>query len=230
MAYERLTIIPERGSRIRCSFNPERYSISKSVQYAEIGIPGLDSPVVQYVRGQAEKATMELFFDTTDQGMVDNVVDVRGETNRVFRLLRADGETHAPLRVKLEWGPDKKILCFGTNSSPWCVLESVTQEFTLFGPNGVPLRAKLNVSFKEAWTVEQQLQETGRHSSDRTKLVSVQSGQTLSHIAAAEYDDPGAWRVIAERNNLENPADLEPGTTLVIPRTLSGEVSGGPRG
>jgi nucleoid-associated protein YgaU len=210
MGYEQLTIIPERGERIKCQFNPERYTVTKSVQYADISIPGLDSSVVQFVRGQSEKITMELFFDTTDKGMVDGVTDVRESTNRVFMLLRVNSDTHAPLRVKLEWGPDKRVICFGTNTSAWSVLESVSQEFTLFSPNGTPLRAKLNVSFREAWTVEQQLQETPCHTSDRTKVITVQAGQTLSQIAAQEYDDPGEWRVIAEANKLSDPANLEP--------------------
>ncbi|MFN8940253.1 MAG: LysM peptidoglycan-binding domain-containing protein, partial [Acidobacteriota bacterium] len=111
------------------------------------------------------------------------------------------------------------------------VVESVSQEFLLFSPNGTPLRAKLALSLKEAWTVEQQLTETGRHSSDRTKLIAVQSGQTLSQIAAREYDDPGAWRIIAEWNGIEDPAELEPGTMLVIPKNTPGaEAKGGDRG
>jgi nucleoid-associated protein YgaU len=56
------------------------------------------------------------------------------------------------------------------------------------------------------------------HSSDRTKLLRVVRGDTLSHIAAREYNDPGEWRVIAEENGLDNPRLLAPGTTLLIPR------------
>jgi hypothetical protein len=230
MAYQQLTISPEKGAKIKCQFNPERYTVSKSVHYADIQIPGLDSPVVQFIRGQSEKLTMDLFFDTTDKGMVDNVTDVRTQTNNVFRLLKVNGDTHAPLRVKFEWGNDKRVINFGTNESPWCVLESVTQEFQLFSPDGTPLRAKLTVSFREAWTVEQQLRETPRHTSDRTKLITVQAGQTLSQIAGNEYDDPSAWRVIAETNNLDDPANLEPGRLLTIPRNLSSENNGGANG
>jgi nucleoid-associated protein YgaU len=82
----------------------------------------------------------------------------------------------------------------------------------------VPLRAKLNVTFREAWTVEEQLQETPRHSGDRTKVRTVTRGQTLSHVAWEEYGDPGAWRPIAEENRLDNPRRLAPGMPLRIPR------------
>jgi hypothetical protein len=221
MPLERLTIIPEVGKVIKALFNPEKYTVSKSVQFAEIAIPGLDSPVVQYVRGQNERISMELFFDTTDSGMVDTVVDVRTKTLAVYKLLKIHSETHAPPRVLLTWGDAGPLTSYGTSIPPWLVLESVSEEFTLFSPFGVPLRARLQVAFREAWTIEEQLQETPRHSSDRTSLRRVKRGETLSHIAATEYNDPREWRPIAEANNLENPRLVDPGTMLTIPRNTS---------
>lgn len=222
---QRLNIIPERGETITAMFNPERYTVSKSLQLAEIGIPGLDSPVVQYIRGQNEKISMELFFDTTDNGMVGDVKDVRDESSKVYALMKVDGELHAPPRVLLEWGLAGQLTSHGASIEPWLVLESVSEEFNLFSPDGVPLRARLNVTFREAWTIEEQLQVTPRHSSDRTKLRPVQRGETLSRIAFEEYQDATSWRAIAEANDLANPRLLEPGTILAIP-----PVTGGPAG
>ena len=218
MPLEKLTITPEKGESIKALFNPERYTVNKSVQFVDIPIPGLDSSVVQFVNGQNEKITLELFFDTTESGMVENVKDVRKLTGKVYQLLKVNGELHAPPRCILRWGEAGKLFSFGTNVSPWCVLESVTEEFNLFSPSGVPLRAKLNVSFREAWTVEEQLRETPRHSADRTKIHEVKRGETLSHVAAIQYNDPGEWRPIAEANELDNPRRLPPGSELRIPK------------
>lgn len=229
MPLEKLTITTELGDVITALFNPERYTVSKSVQLAEVAIPGLDAPVVQFVRGQNEKVTMELFFDTTDSGMADSVKDVREKTNKVYKLLKVDGGLHAPPRFTLSWGNTGQLTSHGTNIPPWLVLESISEEFSLFSPGGIPLRAKLNVSFREAWTIEEQLQVTPRHSSDRTSLRRVVRGQTLSHIAAAEYSDPEQWRPIAEANNLDNPRLLDPGTVLVIPRNTATAATTGRR-
>jgi len=218
MALEKIVISPERGAPITALFNPERYTLSKAAQFAEIAIPGLDAPVVQFVRGQSEKITLDLFFDTTEFGMVENVKDVRTETSKVYAMLRVNGETHAPLRCILRWGEGGRLFAFGTRVSPWCVVESVNGEFSLFSPGGVPLRAKLTVTFRDAWTVEEQVRETPRHSADRTKVRTVQRGQTLSYIAWLEYQDPQEWRRIAEANALDNPRRLLRGTTLRIPR------------
>jgi nucleoid-associated protein YgaU len=94
--------------------------------------------------------------------------------------------------------------------------------FTLFSPSGMPLRAKLNVTFREAWTIEEQIKETPRHSGDRTKQRTLGLGKTLSHVAWEEYGDPGAWRPIAEANHLDNPRAVAPGMKLEIPRLTEG--------
>lgn len=218
MALELLTITTETGRTINARFNPEKYSVSKSLQLADIGIPGLNSPVVQYVRGQNEKINMELFFDTTDQGMVGaDVADVRDMTTAVYQLLKINSELHAPERVQLTWGASGHLTSHDAYTNPWLVLESLTEEFNLFSPDGVPLRARLMVTFREAWTIDQQLQEWPLHSGDRTKVYRVNRGDTLSGIANSQYNDPTAWRAIADANNLANPRLIEPGMVLTIP-------------
>ncbi len=225
MALAKLTIkcadTPSSFDDILVMFNPERYSLSKGVQLAEIAIPGLDGPLLQFVRGQNEKITMELFFDTTERGLVDNVRDVREETGKIYRLLKINPETHAPPRCLLLWG--NQLFSYGSNLSPRCLVESVNEEFQLFSPGGVPLRAKLAVTFREYKTLADDLKETPRHTSDRTKVVVVQRRQTLSQIAWLEYGDAGKWRPIADKNQLANPRLLPPGTRLVIPRLAPGE-------
>ena len=97
------------------------------------------------------------------------------------------------------------------------IVENVQQKFELFNPRGVPLRATLSVTFKEYKTLEDQVKELNLQSPDHTKRRLVQRGDTLTKIATEEFDDPGAWRQIAELNNISNPRRLTPGTVLQIP-------------
>ena len=225
MPLELLTITPEIGAPFTALFNPEKYTVTKSVQLADIGIPGLDSPVVQYIRGQNEKINLELFFDTTDHGMVGDVTDVRGYTAQVYQLLKINGDLHAPPRVFLNWGTAGNLTSVGASIQPWLVLESISEEFNLFSPDGIPLRAKLTVAFREAWTIDQQLQVTPRHSADRTNLYTVRIGDTLSGIAHTQYHDATNWRPIAVANNLANPRLLQTGMVLTIPPAASAAQS-----
>jgi len=217
MPLEKLTITPETGPPFSVLFNPETYTVKKSAKYQDINIPGLDSPVLQFVRGEKEQISMDLFFDTTDRGMVDPVKDVRTLTAAIYKLLKVDGELHAPPRVIISWGTAGQLTSYGASIPPWLVLDSVSEEFNLFSPSGVPLRARLSCTFSEAWTIAEQLQVTPRHSSDRTTLHRVVRGETLSHIAAEQYNDATQWRVIADANSLANPRLLTPGMVLVIP-------------
>src|SRR5438552_9388285 len=145
MPLEKLEIVPERGNTIYAMFNPEKYTISKSAQLVDVNIPGLDAPVVQFVRGQNEKINMDLFFDTTDKGMADDVLDVRSKTSEVYKLLKVNKTLHAPPRVHLHWGNSAHMTSHGSNTDPWLVLESLTEEFSLFSPAVIPLSAKLTV-------------------------------------------------------------------------------------
>jgi nucleoid-associated protein YgaU len=223
MPFAKLTITTEDGStQIQALYNPEKYSVNKAVQYAEIGIPGLDEPVLQFIRGQNEKVTLDLFFDTTEQGMVDNVADVRALTVDVYNLLKVDPETHAPPRFSIEWGSGMSLFGQG-NTSSLCVMESMNEEFTLFAPTGEPLRAKLTVTIRMAATVELQFQENPLHSPDRTTVMMVVRGQRISDIAYQQYGDPTQWRAIADANtSITNPRFLDPGTSLIVPSLPGG--------
>lgn len=217
MPFAKLTIFPEDGSKpIVAAYNPEKYSVNKGVQYAEIGIPGLDEPVLQFIRGQNEKVTLDLFFDTTEQGMSGTVTDVRILTTAVYNLLKVNTTTHAPLRFAINWGTGKSLFGQGS-SSALCVLESMSEEFSLFAPTGEPLRAKLTVTIRMASTVKLQFQDTPRHSSDRTTVVTALRGQRITDIAYQQYGDSTEWRPIADASQLANPRFLDPGTMLKVP-------------
>ncbi len=195
---------------ITVQFNPTEYTLSKGAQIAEIAIPGIDSPILQFVRGQNEKLSLDLFFDTTETGMDEAADDVREQTNLVYQLVKIQPETHAPPRVRFTWGQGLSFKA---------IVESVQQKFTLFNPQGVPLRATVSVAFREYKNLADQLTELNLQSSDHTKTRVVSRGETLSSIAAQEYRDPRLWRVLAEKNAdvVANPRRLVPGTVLEVP-------------
>ena len=64
------------GAPIIVPYAPPELSFSKSVQYGEVAIPGLNQPLAQFVRGDAETLTLELFFDSTISGMGDEAESV----------------------------------------------------------------------------------------------------------------------------------------------------------
>ncbi|HEX7317559.1 MAG TPA: hypothetical protein VF297_26900 [Pyrinomonadaceae bacterium] len=200
-------------ARITVQFNPAEYTLAKGAQIAEINIPGIDSPILQFVRGQNEKLTLELFFDTTQFGMGESPVkDVRDLTKPVYQLVKMQSSTHAPPRCTFVWGEGLSFRA---------IVESVQQKFTVFNPSGIPLRATLTVTFREYKTLEEQLMELNLQSADHTKRRKVRGNDTLARIAYLEYGDASQWRRIAEEPAnaavLADPLRLTPGVELVIP-------------
>jgi nucleoid-associated protein YgaU len=215
---------------IELQYNPTELSWDKSVQIAEIAIPGLDAPLQQFVRGQAEKLTLELFFDTTDKGMGKGAVSVTTRTDRIYQLIKIEPTRHAPPICTFIWNdqfPGSSLNGNAGSSASGnqrrngfkCIVESVKQKFTLFSPEGVPLRATLTVNLREYKTLDEQLAHLNLSSPDRTHSHVIQSNDTLSGVAALFYRRPGDWRFVAEANGIEDPRRLTVGTFLTIPPT-----------
>jgi len=191
------------GDFFEVLFNPEEYTLSKDNNFASHNVPGLSSPILQFVHGNLRTLSMELFFDTTDE-----LQDVREETERVVDLSRIDSELHAPPPVRISWG---SLLFEG-------VLASVNQTFTRFMPDGRPVRARLDVSFSELIDPDREAKEINRQTADFSKLHVVGDGETLSGLAARYYENPAMWRAIALENGIDRPLEaLFIGRRLAIP-------------
>jgi nucleoid-associated protein YgaU len=234
---------------IEVQYNPTELSYDKSAQIAEIAIPGLDAPLQQFVRGQAEKLTLELFFDTTDEGMGKGAVSVTTKTDRIYQLVKIEPTRHAPPICTFIWsdqfpgsslngnagsaasrvagaalGAATGAIAGAANGNQRrngfkCIVESVKQKFTFFSPEGVPLRATLTVTLREYKTLDEQLAQLNLSSPDRTHSHVVERGETLAGISARFYQHAGDWRVIADANGIEDPRRMPVGMFLRIPPT-----------
>lgn len=201
-------LVPD-GPEIEVVFNPTEYRVSKSNQFAEVAVPGLAAPMLQFGHGNAQTLSMQLFFDTYDPQANDSRYeknrDVRYYTKQVTDLLGINAELHAPPICQFSWG---KFVFIG-------VLQQADVRFNLFLPTGLPVRATVDVTFKQFYDGRK---ETGMlQSAHFVKQHTVRPGDTLAGIAAARYNDPTKWRTIADANNIDNPLALEPGRVLVIP-------------
>jgi len=185
-------------------FNPTEYQLQKANNFAEIAIPGLESPPIQFVRGNCEKLSVELLADTSDTLLHVRVVYV----NKLRNLLKIRSESHAPPIVNFVW----------SNNEFRGVVDSLNVTYVLFSPEGVPLRAKLSLTLKEYRPVEIQLKDSPKTSPDLEKTWVVRRGDKLSSIAAAVYRDAGIWRAIAKANQIQDPRTLAAGVVLTLPR------------
>ena len=194
--------IEHTGTFVEVMFNPEEYTLSRDNNFASQAIPGLSSPILQFVHGNLRTLEMELFFDTTDAR-----TDVRVQTQKVVDLLKIDPQLHAPPVLRVAWA----------SLQLRCVLTRANQKFLKFLEDGRPTRARITVNFSEFIDLERELKETNRQSADVTKIYVVRRGDTLAGLAARFYEDPALWRPIAIANGIDDPRRLEPGLELHVP-------------
>lgn len=205
------------GRRTSVQFNPEEYTLNRETTFAQLAVPGLSAPVVQFVAGNAQTLEMELLVDTTETSPAGGPgADVRSLVREVTGLMDINPQLHAPPPVVFAWGQ----LTFT------CVLTRVSQKYILFLPDGTPVRARLTVTLSEYRNVELEAKEVKRQTVDYTKVHVVVDGDTLTLIAFREYSDATAWRPIALRNGITDPRRLEVGTVLSIPRLPWTDYSG----
>ncbi|MEL7097506.1 MAG: hypothetical protein AAGM84_01635 [Pseudomonadota bacterium] len=212
-----------QGDPLPVQFNPTELAYSRASQYADIAIPGLPMPISQFVRGNAETLSIALIFDATEGGMGAGTDGVTEKVNQFHAFVQVDGKIHATPLVRIAWGehfPGNAYASAAQTSGHFdAQVLSVARSFTLFAPDGTPLRAKVTVSLKEYASLAAQIAAVNYQSPDHTRSHTVQQGETLPLIAHDAYGDAAKWRVIAEHNGLSDVRRIPPGTVLALPPT-----------
>jgi nucleoid-associated protein YgaU len=188
-------------------FNPFEYSIERANVYKATAIPGLSGPLIQFINGDADVLSMELFLDDYTDPPGPGGRGVKDRLEDMASLLEIDAKLHAPPLVRFVWGK----LSFKA------IFEKLSRKITLFRPDGTPARATLNVTFKEYKTLPELVNDPRLESADKSKRRVIVGRDSLWLLAAREYDDPAQWRAIADRNDLDDPRDIAPGDWVMVP-------------
>ena len=138
----RLEVVDGGGNvtdSVPVQFNPTTMSLQMS--NSNDGGSSRGRQTQQYNGSSSTTLTLDLEFDTADEGTTDRPVDVRTLTAgvRQFVLPGAAASKQAPPRVKFRWGTFELT----------GVMATLTEELSLFSSGGVPLRAKVSVQIKE---------------------------------------------------------------------------------
>jgi hypothetical protein len=187
---------------IKVMFNPETYTIVRNMNYPEIPVPGLRTPLLQFLRGDAETLSVDLLLDQSDSGE-----DLTGKLDELRDFVRIDKDLHAPPVCEFVWG---KTTFPG-------VMTEFQEKFLMFSEKGDILRVRVSVKMKAYEPALWQKMEANPLSPDRTKTRTVRQGDRYDSIAAEEYGDPALWPVLAAANGSDRPRLLKAGDLLRIP-------------
>lgn len=198
------------GVAVNCMFNPFEYTVSKTNTYKEESRNRSDVPSFEFEKAGPQSLKLTLLFDTYEDD-----TDVSLETNKLWKLMesktRREGNRTKkvpPPEVAFEWGVFRFV----------AVITNMTQKFTLFKPDGTPVRADVEVTFTQHKDVnDYPNQNPTSGGGDIERVWRIIAGDRIDTIAFAVYGDATRWRAIAEYNQLDDPLALKSGRQLIIP-------------
>jgi hypothetical protein len=207
--------------RLRFQFNPREMSVQKSAEWKRAASPASKSVAsAQFTGSGPRQLSVELFLDATvkTNGNSKNVVE---DVETLFAcLVPLPKVLHAgkpsPPFVRFGWGK-VHLLAF---------VKSVSAKYTLFRPDGTPIRALCNISLEE---VPEDARKQNPTSGSLTPLRShtIVAGDSLPSLAYAEYGDPTQWRRLAEANDIDDPFAIPVGSKVHVPVAGSAPVGRG---
>jgi hypothetical protein len=193
----------------------------------------------QYNGSASTTLTLDLEFDTADEGTDASPVSVLDRTDRVRQFVLPGGteSKQAPPRARFRWGSFELT----------GVMDSLTEELGFFSSEGVPLRSKLSISIKEQDSRFAAL-ERGSGANDDTNppaagegsagagpgtsgggpldsAAAALSGETAADFLARNGLAPAAWRALGGAlDALGDGISLEAGATIGFSAGLSLEA------
>ncbi len=216
----------DHDKTVECMFNPKEYSFSKQNSWTQKERKGSDLARFEFGSGKPTTLQMQLFFDTYSNiknGSTEGGTpkDVRtAYTEKIWDMLKVDPKLSSlgGSSKHKKGRPPVVIFQWGATWTFRAVITSLKERFTLFLPDGKPVRSTLDVTF-------QQIQDEHWYPATNPtsggvggeRVWTVNEGDTLAWIAYKEYGDPNLWRYIADANKLTRVRQLMPGMTLEIP-------------
>src|SRR5690606_33145647 len=121
-------------------FNPASFTRALEIEFEQENGSGNSTGSAQFKRFKPQDYTIDFIVDGTGATGGDRL-DVT-ETVDAFLAVtyEMDGDLHRPRYLRLVWG----------DMALRCVLKSASVNFTLFRPDGKPLRAKVTAVFSES--------------------------------------------------------------------------------
>ncbi len=201
--------------KFEAMINPAGYEHTYQLNYSKKRVLGQPSTETKFDAGEPEKIVLkELIFDGTGVVKPENKsasstpISVKNQIELLKNVAYTYvGTKHESPVVQLKWG---SFLFYGR-------VESLKFDYTLFKPNGVPLRAKVTLTFIEYQSTEEISKEAENTSPDLTHIVEVKSGDTLPLLCYQIYQDCSYYTQVARINNLTHFRELKPGIKLQFP-------------
>jgi len=206
-AYSDPTFKTKVGEDYRVFLNPESFSQKSENNYDTPRPPGASDDTPRFNYSSQGSVELSLLLDGT-RPIDGKTVNVKTELDKLRNLVFSyAGKIHSPYYVKLTWGSfifNGRLTTFNVN-------------YTMFRPDGRPLRAKVDLSFVHFVDANAAALQADRQSADLSHRHLVQAGDTLPLLCYRIYGDARYYLQVARHNQLLHFSRLVPGTILAFP-------------
>lgn len=193
--------------------NPDTFTKNFKVELDSRRGHGNNGTDVRFKSTVPEEMKLEFVLDGT--GTMEGYVDAYRKMTVHDQLQKFldcaydfDGDIHRPRFLIVFWGSEINFRC---------VLSNLDINYTLFNPNGTPLRVKITATFLNYKAREERLAEERRSSPDLTHYRKVKQGDRLDLLTFSIYNDPKYLMQVAKANQLSSIRKVKPGTELYFP-------------
>lgn len=194
---------------IALQINPSELKFGKGIRYRkdmQLGALGGSSVFDRY---EEQIFAFETVLDATgvlpQDEDVENIQDLISELEDRLYLYNSEG--HRPPYVMVVWG---EVIFKGQ-------LSKMETQFTMFGADGLPLRAKVALSFSGFMADGEERKRAGKSSPDMSHLVVLQAGETVASVCQRIYGDSLLVDEVARLNGLSGFRKVAAGTELLFP-------------
>ncbi|MBL9129085.1 MAG: hypothetical protein JNL97_15655 [Verrucomicrobiales bacterium] len=207
-SYRQETRTGEPVETFTLQFNPAAFARAYEIEFNQQSGTGNTPGPAEFKSYKAQDYNLEFTLDGTgvSGGEPLQVAESVATFLRVTHDL--DGETHRPRHLKLVWGQHLALRC---------ILKSATVNYSLFKPDGSPLRAKITAVFSESVDEQLRTAREDERSADLTRAWIVRGAETLPLIAYHHYGKAEYYLRIARFNGLDDFRSLTPGQILRLP-------------
>jgi len=198
-------------------FNPEKYDEKYEIVYKEDQAQGTAGNALKFDKIKPQDYQFEFVLDgtgaavnKTDAGSINaKRKDVGEEINNFLKVVyEYKGDEHQPRFCMLKWGK-------------WLMVRSVFRScsisYTLFKPNGHPLRARIKATFAEVVSDERRARLQADSSPDMTHIRQVKNGDNIVLMCYNIYGDIRYYPLLARYNGLGQFQTLKPGIQITFP-------------
>ena len=199
-------------STLHFDYNPSQLTLSRRAEWKTTPSAAVRSGAVPEFMGPVPRdMTVDILLDRSGE---PDSQDVLKNVNLLFSCCET---TTASIAAK-QPSPPWVVFDWGGNTTVrfTAYVSSVEVQEVQISSTGVPTRALCQVHLNEIpGKTAGQNPTSGALTAQRVHRVV--AGDSLQFLAWREYGDATAWRTIAEANGIDDPAQLDPGTELMLP-------------